>query len=253
MPQRARLLNSAFDTVTAQQAVDQVFDCLNAGIRGWVCTVNVTTLMHMRKNSELQSFADSALLIVADGQPLVWAAPLFEAELPERVAGIDLLDLLCQRAAEEEKVVYLLGAQAHVVRRAVENLKRRHQRLRVEGSDGFFSPAEAGLRAEAVRASGAHILFVGMGSPRQEQFIRTHWDRLGVGIAVGVGGTFDVLAGVRVRAPRWIQHAGMEWLVRLLQEPKRLLPRYFKANSAFCFLMVRQTVLRFTTKILAKR
>jgi N-acetylglucosaminyldiphosphoundecaprenol N-acetyl-beta-D-mannosaminyltransferase len=87
-------------------------------------------------------------------------------------------------------------------------------------------------------------LFVGMGTPRQEAFIRDHWERLGVRIAVGVGGSFEVMAGLRLRAPSWLQYVGLEWLVRLLQEPGRLLPRYLKANSRFCLLIARATASR---------
>jgi N-acetylglucosaminyldiphosphoundecaprenol N-acetyl-beta-D-mannosaminyltransferase len=234
-----------FDTLTAHETVEFVFETINAGSRGWLCTVNVTTLINMRNDVELQSFVDSALLVVADGQPLVWCAPLFGGRLPERVAGIDLMDLLCHRAAKEGKDVYLLGARGDVVKRAMQNLRDRHPGLRISGSDGYFSASEAKTRADEIHASGASILFVGMGTPRQEAFIRKHWQALGVGVAVGVGGSFEVTSGARFRAPRWIRQVGMEWLIRLLQEPRRLLPRYFKANSLFCLLIGRATAQRF--------
>ena len=238
-----------FDALTAQETVEFVFEALDSGTRGWVCTVNVTTLITMRNDLELQSFVDRALLVVADGQPLVWCAPLFGGRLPERVTGVDLMDLLCHRAATEKKGVYLLGAKDHVVKRAMQNLRIRHPGLRISGSDGYFAASESKSRADEIRTSGASLLFVGMGSPRQELFIREHWERLGIGVAMGVGGSFEVLGGARFRAPRWIRQVGMEWLVRLLQEPRRLLPRYFKANSLFCLLISRATASRLMRQI----
>lgn len=92
-------------------------------------------------------------------------------------------------------------------------------------------------RADVIRAAGTDILFVAMGVPRQEEFIEEHWDRLGVGIAIGVGGSFDVLAGLRARAPNWVQRIGMEWFYRLIQEPRRLFVRYLVTNSQFVCLV----------------
>ena len=110
MRQRVRILNGAFDALTKSETVEAVFRALNAGTRGWLCTVNVAMLVMMRSDPKLQSFIDRAMFVVADGQPLVWCAPLFDRQLPERVAGIDLIDLLCARAEVEGKGVYLLGA-----------------------------------------------------------------------------------------------------------------------------------------------
>jgi len=244
MKPRVPILNGHFDPLTSCETVDAVFDALHAGQRGWLCTVNVATLMTMRKDRTLQSFVDRALWVVADGQPLVWCAPLFGGRLPERVAGIDLIDLLCRRAVAEGKGIYLLGAKPRLVRNAMEALRRRHPGLRVDGSDGYFSAAESSARADAIRASGASLLFVGMGSPRQEAFIAEHWERLGAGVAIGVGGSFDVLGGARYRAHPWIGNAGLEWLVRLAQEPRRLFPRYLATNSMFCLLIANTLLTR---------
>lgn len=236
---RAAILNGQFDALTFRQTVDHVFDRLDTGTRGWLCTVNVSTLMTMRKNRRLQSFVDRAALVVADGQPIVWCAPLFGTRLPERVAGVDLIDALCARAAAEDRSVYLLGGAAQVVSDAMGALSQRHPTLRIAGADGYFDASSAQTRAEAIRASAASLLFVGMGSPRQEIFIDAHWDRLGVGMAIGVGGSFDVLCGQRARAHPWLRDAGLEWVVRLVQEPRRLLWRYLATNTTFCVLIAR--------------
>jgi N-acetylglucosaminyldiphosphoundecaprenol N-acetyl-beta-D-mannosaminyltransferase len=238
MMARVRYLNGQFDALTLAQSVDAVFGLLAAGQRGWLCTVNVAMLMMMRADARLQRFTDRAALVVADGQPLVWSARWLSAGLPERVAGIDLLVAVCARAAREGKRVYFLGAAPGVAATAARRLQERYPGLQIDSADGYFGPAEAAARAERVRASGAEILFVGMGVPRQESFIEEQWHRLRVGMAVGVGGSFDVLAGLRARAPRWMQRSGLEWSFRLAQEPGRLFERYWATNRQFIWLVL---------------
>ena len=230
---RVRILNGQFDPLTLPQTVDAVFCKLEAGERGWLCTVNVAILMMMRADARLQTFVDRAALVVADGQPIVWCAPWLGQSLPERVTGVDLVDAVCERAAHEGKRIYLLGATEDVVAKVAQRLQARWSSLGIACGDGYFEIDEAPVRADRVRASGADILFVGMGVPRQEYFIEEQWHRLGVGIAIGVGGSFDVLAGLRARAPTWMQKAGMEWLFRTVQEPRRLLTRYIVTNCQF--------------------
>ena len=236
--QRVRLLNGQFDPLTLPQTVDAVFGRLDAGQRGWLCTVNVAVLMTMRGDPRLQDFVDRAALVVADGQPLIWCASWLGQSLPERVTGVGLLEALCGRAASEGRRVYLLGATEEIVAKATQRLRGRHGNLRVESADGYFTQEEAGARADHVRTSGADILFVGMGVPRQERFIEEQWHRLGVGMAIGVGGSFDVVAGARARAPGWVQQIGMEWLFRLAQEPGRLFLRYLVTNTRFVWLVL---------------
>jgi N-acetylglucosaminyldiphosphoundecaprenol N-acetyl-beta-D-mannosaminyltransferase len=243
MRSRFAILNCAFDPLTEKDSVDRIFQIIHAGQRGWACTVNVSTLMMMRTNRELKSFVDKARLIIADGQPLVWVAPLFGGSLPERVAGVDLIDALCARAHADKVPIYLLGATPEIVEKVVARLCNRYPGLNIQGSDGYFRQKSIAQTITAINNSGAKLLFVGMGSPLQESFIRRHWTELGVSMAIGVGGSFDVFAGLRVRAPPWMQSIGLEWLVRLAQEPRRLMPRYLATNTQFCFLIA-QIVLR---------
>ena len=234
---RVRFLNADFDPLTLTQTVDGVFRHVGTGPRGWLCTVNVSILMMMRSDPRLQRFVDRAALVVADGQPIVWCAPWFGKALPERVTGVDLVDAICERAARLGKRIYLLGATAEIVAILAQRLRERHPTLGVDFADGYFTAAEAAQRADIIRAAAADILFVGMGVPRQEIFIEEQWERLGVGIAIGVGGSFDVLAGLRARAPAWVQKLGMEWFYRMIQEPRRLLMRYLVSNSQFVWLV----------------
>ena len=244
MRPRIAILNGRFDPLTMDEAVSDVFAAINQRQRGWLCTVNVATLMTMRGDERLQTFVDDAAWVVADGQPLVWCSRLFGTPLPERVAGIDLVDALCRRAAEERKRVYLLGTTPHLLERTRANLRRRHPGLEVDGSSGYFERAEWPARADAIRASGASLLCVGMGTPRQEFFIAEQWERLGAAVAIGVGGSFDVIAGARFRAHPWIAKLGLEWTARLVQEPRRLFLRYLLTNTMFCLLVARSLAMR---------
>ena len=228
------LLNGDFDAVSLDETVSSIVDFIKAGERGYLCTVNVAILMMMRENPRLQSFVDKAAFVVADGQPIIWASRLMKNPLPERVTGVDLVEELAERAATEKLPIYLLGATKDVVAEVAERLTRRYPGLEIAGTaDGYFGADEAPARAEAVAASGAKILFVGMGVPRQEVFLEEQWERLGVSLAIPVGGSFEVLAGRKTRAPEFVQKVGMEWAFRFAQEPKRLGKRYLVTNTQF--------------------
>ena len=136
------------------------------------------------------------------------------------------------------KRVYLLGATQSVVSTLAQRLRERHKGLQIAFSDGYFSPQESRARAEMIRSSGADILLVGMGVPRQEIFLEEELEHSGASIGIGVGGSFDVLAGLRKRAPLWVQNLGFEWLYRLVQEPRRLFARYFVTNCQFIWLLL---------------
>lgn len=236
--QSVHILNGRFDRLSTIQTVEKLIQAIHAGERGVLCTVNVAILMMMRSDVRLQRFVESSRWTVADGQPLVWASHLRQQPLPERVTGIDLIDLLCARAARENIGVYFLGADDKAVHIVADVLRKRHSGLDVRGcADGYFGPMQAEARAKAVAESGAELLFVAMGVPRQEQFIEEQWKHLGARVVIGVGGSFDVIAGLRKRAPPIMQRAGLEWAYRLAQEPRRLFRRYLITNSQFLGLM----------------
>jgi N-acetylglucosaminyldiphosphoundecaprenol N-acetyl-beta-D-mannosaminyltransferase len=237
------ILNGRFDRLSTHEAAEELVQAIHKGERGIFCTVNVAILMMMRSDARLQRFVESSRWTVADGQPLVWLSRLGRRPLPERVTGIDLLDLLCARAAREGIGVYFLGADGKTARAVADLFRKRYASLDIRGcADGYFDPDQAPARARAVAESGAELLFVAMGVPRQEYFIEEQWERLGARVVIGVGGSFDVLAGLRRRAPAFIQKAGLEWAYRLIQEPRRLFKRYLVTNSQFLGLVSRNAV-----------
>jgi N-acetylglucosaminyldiphosphoundecaprenol N-acetyl-beta-D-mannosaminyltransferase len=237
------ILNCEFAAVTVADTVDWARNWIHSGRRGYICTVNVAILMMMRSNPKLQRFVDRASLVVVDGQPIVWASHLQHDHLPERVTGVDLVDELCTLAAKEGLGVYFLGARREVIETAAKRLVDRFPELEVSGiADGYFDATHASERARAVRESGAKILFVGMGVPRQEEFIESRWEELGAQLVIPVGGSFEVVAGTAGRAPVLLQRIGMEWSFRLAQEPRRLWKRYLVTNTQFIFHLLRSAL-----------
>jgi N-acetylglucosaminyldiphosphoundecaprenol N-acetyl-beta-D-mannosaminyltransferase len=242
---KVSLLNGRFDPLRLEEAVELIARRIHAKQSGYLCTVNVAILMMMRHDPWLQGFIDRAALVVADGLPLIWCSRMLGCPLPERVTGVDLVERLCERAAHEKFGVYLLGAHATAVQTLAHQLKRRYPGLILSGiADGYFDHRQAEMRARAVAESGAKILVVAMGVPRQEHFIEEYWDRLRVPFAIGVGGSFDVLSGHRARAPYLMQRAGLEWLFRLVQEPRRLWKRYLVTNAEFLYRVWRELLVR---------
>jgi len=223
---RVTLYGIDVDAVTVDETLAWVADMIARGRRGKVVTLNTTGLMLAERQPFFRRFVADADLVVADGQPLVWLSPLFGHRLPARVAGIDLIEQLAEQAARTHHSIYLLGAEPDTVATAAAELQSRHPGLAIAGAHHGFLGDGAAEVATAIADSGAAILLVGMGSPRQEEFIDTYWDRLGVNVAIGVGGSFEVLANRLARAPRWVQRLGLEWAFRMVQEPRRLTRRY---------------------------
>lgn len=238
-----RVLNATFDRCTLDSCVEEVLGSAADGERVWLATVNVAILMAMRRSRVLREYAGGARWVVADGQPIVWLSRLLGRPLPQRVTGVDLIDRLCARAEEEGLGVYFLGASDEVVAAAGRAMRVRYPRLRLHVANGYFSAAQIPERVSAVADSGVSLLFVGMGVPRQEHFIAEHMNALNVNVAIGVGGSFDVIGGLRDRAPLALQKRGLEWTYRLAQEPRRLWRRYLVTGMQFGILALAALVL----------
>lgn len=209
-----------------------------------VGVVNVAKLVNSRKNAQLKKSVEDADVVLADGLGVVWLSKLIGDPLPERVAGIDIMSGLLGRAGENYRV-YFLGARKEVVQKVVEYAKERYPGLRIAGfRDGYFDEKDANTVAEGIRQSHADILFVAMTSPKKENFLSKWREHMDVPICHGVGGSFDVVAGVVKRAPLWMQRLGLEWFYRVLQEPGRMWKRYFVTNSIFFFLGIKE-ILRY--------
>ncbi|MBP1294557.1 N-acetylglucosaminyldiphosphoundecaprenol N-acetyl-beta-D-mannosaminyltransferase [Bradyrhizobium elkanii] len=246
MKQNVSLLGVEFDAVTLDQAAQRCVDiCRRSNNSHIVMTINASHLCMMRRDAELAHACSAADMTVADGMPVVWAIRASGQHMPERVAGIDLMEGLLRAAASNGLCVYFLGAHQDVVEKLVRVCEARFPQLKIAGfRNGYFGPDEHDVIVDEIRASGAHILFIGLPSPFKEVWSERYRERLQVPVILGVGGSFDVLAGFIKRAPRLFQSLGLEWFWRLMMEPRKLWRRYLSTNSEFIWLALREVVAR---------
>ncbi|WP_017931115.1 WecB/TagA/CpsF family glycosyltransferase [Robiginitomaculum antarcticum] len=239
-PKTQNILNCSFNAVTEQNVLQWSEGILNSPDTHYIVTVNVAILMMIRSDERLKRFIESSTVTVADGQPIIWLSRLLGNPLPERIPGIDLCQKITKIAADSGKTVYLLGATNAVLNKTERQLLADNPALIIAGkSDGYFDDHETENRVNRIRNSGADILFVAMGVPRQEYFIQENLDKLGVNLTIALGGSFDVISGITKRAPNWMQNYGLEWFFRLLQEPRRLGKRYAITNTQFLVLSIK--------------
>jgi N-acetylglucosaminyldiphosphoundecaprenol N-acetyl-beta-D-mannosaminyltransferase len=241
--QRIDLLGAPLDPVTLGDALRLVDEAVASRRPTLNASLNAAKLVRMQTDSELRESIELCDLVTADGVPVVWAARALGHPVPGRVNGTDLMELLFAHAAERGYSVYLLGSEAGVLSRARAEIERRHPAIRIAGTQhGFFASSEEEAVVQRIAATRPDILFVALGTPQKELFQAQHRDELGVPFTMGVGGSFEVLAGMRKRAPRWAQRTGLEWAFRLVQEPRRLAGRYVVGNTRFVYLVGREVL-----------
>jgi N-acetylglucosaminyldiphosphoundecaprenol N-acetyl-beta-D-mannosaminyltransferase len=244
------VLGCRVDTIDATEAVRRILALAKAPEPALVVTIGTEMVVRAQTDRRFREVVNASALSLCDTIGVVFAARLNGAQMKERVAGVDLIDPLCAAFARDGIPVYLLGAKGDTAERAANALRANHPGLIVAGTrDGYFSDPQSGEVADAVRASGARVLFTGLGSPRQEFWVADYLARTGCSVGIGVGGSFDVLAGNVRRAPALFRRMNLEWLYRLLLEPARLrrqmaLP-YF-VWLALCDCVARRSTRRFT-------
>lgn len=210
--------------------------------------VNVAKLVNMQKDLTLRESVENCDIINIDGMGVVFGARILGHEIPERVSGVDLFHQLLSMSATENYSVYLLGATGDVVSATVKKVKTLYPGLNVAGyHHGYFWDDEKAV-VDKIKKSGAQLLFVAITSPKKENFINRWQDSLGVSFVMGVGGTFDVVAGKVKRAPLWMQNSGLEWLYRVLQEPRRMWKRYLYTNTVFIWMLFKAKINAFFNK-----
>ncbi|BCQ24514.1 WecB/TagA/CpsF family glycosyltransferase [Caballeronia sp. NK8] len=224
---------------TMEETVSLIADRVQAGKFTQHVVVNVAKIVHMKRDPALAESVQACDVINIDGMGVVWGARMLGHDIPERIAGIDLFGRLLEVATEQRWPVYLLGATDAVVARTVERVTEKYRGLQVAGyaSGYFWDDEEAAVTA--IRNSGARLLFVAITSPKKETFIERWKNQLGVDFVMGVGGTFDVIAGKVRRAPVWMQRCGLEWLFRVIQEPRRMWKRYLVTNAQFAMMLAK--------------
>lgn len=187
-----------------------------------VITLNAEIAYQAIMDKELSNIINQADLVTPDGIGIVWSAKLLGYKVRERVTGIDLMLNICGQAPQKNWSIYLFGAAPNVAEKAGQNLEARHKGLNILASrDGFFKPEQTSEIINDIKNLSPDIIFIALGAPRQEEFIARHRNDLGSSVCIGVGGSFDVIAGIKRRAPNIFIKLNLEWLYRLINEPSR--------------------------------
>lgn len=246
MRKRITIMNSPVDVLSMQETIDIIDDSIRDRKSLQHIVVNAAKLVNMQEDEELyQSVVDSDI-INADGMAVVWAAGFLGTPLPERVAGVDLMQELVILASKKNYRIFFFGGREEVVKEVVRKYTNVFGKEIIAGyRNGYFNKDEEPNIAAQIAESKADILFVAISSPTKEIFLNTYKERLKVPFIMGVGGSFDVVAGKVKRAPLWMQKSGLEWFYRFLQEPGRMWKRYLVTNSLFLYYILKERIKSF--------
>lgn len=237
---RITVLNSPVDPLTMTETIGIIEKSIKDKKSIQHIVVNAAKLVNMQKDAALRESVVSSDIINADGQSVVWAARFLGNPVPERVAGIDLMINLIELSHTKGFKVFFLGAREEVVSKVVDIYSEKYSKDIIAGyRNGYFGPDEEQEVAQQIADCKADILFVAITSPKKEIFLNKYKDIIKTPFIMGVGGSFDVVAGVTKRAPRWMQKAGLEWFYRFLQEPGRMWKRYLRTNSLFIYYVLK--------------
>lgn len=229
---RADILGCYVDLLGFPDVIEKIKAYIKEQEPRHIITLNAEIVYAAQYDQRLKDIINEADLVTPDGIGIVWAARHLGYEIKERITGIDLLYSICQEAAQLNWKMYFLGAAPGVADEAAVKLCQQYPDLKITGTrDGYFTDDEIPTIIDSIREQSPQILFVALGAPKQEVWIRQYKEQLGIPICIGVGGSFDVVAGNKRRAPDWMIRLNLEWLYRLIDEPTRIrrqlaLPRF---------------------------
>lgn len=236
-PRRYPILNTYVNALSLDETVAEVEKVIAAGVPTQHVVVNASKVNLMEADPELAEIVNACPLINADGASIVWAAKKLGVPLKERVTGIDLFQRLMEVADQKGYGVYLFGAKEEVVTKVKAIFEECYPSIRIVGCrNGYFTEVDEPQIVADMAASGADMMFVAFQLPKKEYWVHRYLDKIRIPFVMGVGGSFDVVAGVTDRAPKWMQDHGLEWFYRFIQEPGRLWKRYIVGNVKFVAL-----------------
>lgn len=243
---RANVLGCPVDKMSMDDCIAHFQRVIQTDARCHLVVVNAAKIVKARKDAELNEIIHRADLVGADGVPVVWASKILGDALPGRINGTDLMERLFLESAQRGWKLYLLGAKQEIIENAVAKLRRDLPTINIVGfRNGYFdSLNEEKQVVNEINQTRPHILLLGFGTPMKEKWVKRHKDALDVPIIHGVGGSFDIVGGLTTRAPKWMQRTGLEWLYRLMQEPRRMWKRYLFTNSVFVWLVFKAWLKR---------
>jgi len=236
-PERTDILGVGVSAINMEMALDAIDQWIAERQREYVCITGVHGVIESQNDPELRDILNRAGLVTPDGMPLVWVSRLKRQRHVSRVYGPDLMTDLCAGSVSKGYRHFLYGGASDVPGRLAEELQRRFPGIRIVGhfSPPFrpLTPEEDEAVVRQINESGADIVWVGLSTPKQEYWMAAHLGRFEAPVMIGVGAAFDFLAGLKTQAPRWMQRSGLEWLYRLLTEPRRLWRRYLRIVPLF--------------------
>lgn len=238
MNNRIHILGSNLDALTMNETLAQVQELIKKRACVQHVVINANKINLIQGNENLTNIINSCPIINADGQSIVWAAKFLGKKIPERVAGIDLFLNLIRLSSENGYKLYFFGAKQEVVEEVVRSLKNQYANLNIVGyRNGYFTDEESKDIAREIKNVQTDVLFVALPSPQKEYWINEYMPIMKIPFAMGVGGSFDVIAGITKRAPKWMQKCGLEWFYRFIQEPIRMWKRYIIGNIKFIIIV----------------
>jgi len=246
MMNRLKFLNTEIDNLSMDETLHLVENTIDNNKQIHHVVVNAAKIVSMQKDLQLRQSVNESDLINADGQAVVWASKILKKPLKERVAGIDLMQKLTELAHNKNYKIFFLGAKEDIVKSVRDKYQKQYSEHIIAGyRNGYFKKEDEAKIANQISESGANILFVAISSPKKENFLYNNKKLLkNVNFIMGVGGSFDVVAGKVKRAPVWMQKSGLEWFYRLAQEPKRMWKRYLIGNAQFIYLVMKEKFSR---------
>ena len=240
-PYELQFLGVRIHNLTMAEAAAEIVDLARSPQASQVCFVNADCVNIAFRNQAYRQTLREAKIVLADGIGVRIAGKVLHQHIRENVNGTDMLPYLCAAAESAGASIFLLGARPGVPDEAAGWMTSHYPRLRIAGSHhGYFSADEQSCVLQQIAASGADIVLVALGAPRQDTWVAEHLNELGVKVAIGVGGLLDFYAGRIPRAPVWLREVGLEWLYRFWQEPRRMWRRYFVGNAVFLFRVMRE-------------
>lgn len=238
---RIKFFGVNLDIITVEETLNRISKFIDNRQYVQHVVVNVAKLVNAQKDDNLKNIINSCPLINVDGAGIILGAKFLGVNIPERVTGIDLMQKLIEYSALKGYRVYFFGAEEDVVTKVVDIYKQKYPELLIAGyRNGYYSDDEEENIVADIKDSKSDILFVAMGSPKKEIFLNKYSKKMEVPFTMGVGGSFDVIAGKINRAPKWLQAMNSEWIFRLIQEPRRMWKRYAITNSMFAVMLVKE-------------
>lgn len=239
---RINFLNCKIDLLTMEETLKIIQNKIDNNEFLHQVVINVAKLIHIQNNIDLKNSVNNSDIINIDGMGIIYGANFLNYNINKnfKVSGIDLFYKLLELSEKKKYKIFLLGGTDHIIKKTVINLKQNYKKLNIAGyHHGYFWENEEEIVGK-INDSKANLLFVAITSPKKEIFIEKWKKELKINYVMGVGGTFDIVAGKSKRAPKWMQNFGLEWFYRILQEPKRMWKRYLITNSIYFYLLLKE-------------